>query len=150
MVNRMRSNFEKMPPTPFCDSLLMESCRIYQELERLYEDILGAISDTNVSSVEKTTAPLTGLLQDAFRIDSAIAKHLGPLAKLAESTHTLLQQREDTLRRLHLSNRTLVNKAENIQSLVRHEIVDMAKNRSALKGYKPVETERTNIIRSSF
>lgn len=149
-MNRLENHTENAAPTGNCDILLREACKTYREVERLYAVVLGSISDVSPTSVDKATASLTGLLRDAYNIDSAIAKKLGPAAELAESTQALLQQREDILRRLHRSNRTLVNKAENIQSLIRHEINGMAKNRSALKGYKPVEAERKSIIRSSF
>ncbi|HBG20961.1 MAG TPA: hypothetical protein DDY32_17275 [Desulfobulbaceae bacterium] len=136
--------------TRTCDALLMEACKTYREIEKLYAAVLGAISDVSPTSVDNVRASLTVLLRDAYTFDSAISEKLGMASELAESTKALLQQREDILRQLHRCNRTLVNKAENIQSLIRHEINGMSKNRSALKGYKPVEAKKKSIIRNSF
>lgn len=119
-------------------------------MAEIYSAIMSAISDVNLPAVENATTTLTGIMQDVHALDTAIAESIPQDSEIALSTQDLLQQRDVILRRLHLSNRNLANKAENIQSLIRYDIAGMANNRNALKGYRPMETEKKNIIRSSF
>lgn len=144
-------NFAKIEtPAAHCEALLREANRIYLEIGALYQNVMGALSVASLEQVEKTVNVLNGLQKDVHSIDSLIAKNLELNLHPAESTQVLLDMRDDILRQIHGTNRTLVHKAENIKSLVRHELINMTKNRNALKGYKPVETERRSIVRNSF
>ena len=150
MVNGMENHAVIASGPQGCEELLAASCNTYLQAERLYAELMDAISDAGQAPVATVAAMVSDLLQDARQLDSAIAEKLGPAAELTPSIRAFLQQREEILRRLHSSNKSLANKAENIQSLIRHEIAGMANNRNAIRGYKPAETERKSIISSSY
>lgn len=150
MENQTGNIVKNETPAARCDVLLRDANRIYQEIEKLYQEVMGTLSGTSLDKVEKTVHALNVLQNDVHTIDGLIAENLAAAPHLAESTKILLGKRDEILRRLHSTNRTLVHKAENIKSLVRHELITMTKNRNALKGYKPVETERRSIVRNSF
>ena len=133
-----------------CNALLTESCRIYREIELIYSKMMEDISDSTSSAIVEATEVLNSLLKEGKKIDDLIAENLDPTFPSVESTQVLLRKRDEILQHLHGMNRTLANRAENIQTLVRHEIGNMTKNRNALKSYKPIDKEKKGIIRNAF
>jgi flagellar hook-associated protein FlgK len=146
----MRDFAENATPAAQCDAMLREINRIYQEIETLYQSMMHDMVDAPVDSIKKATDIMNSLFQNAGVMDRLITESLSSMPHLPGSTKDLLDRRDDLLRLLHRTNRTLLNKAENIKALLRHEIVNMTKNQNALKGYKPVETERNSIVRNFF
>lgn len=145
------SNYaENATPSSHCDAMLQEINRMYHDLDTLYQSMMRDMADAPVDSIKKATEIMNSLFKNAGDMDRLITESLISMPHLADSTKDLLRKRDDLLRLLHQTNRTLVNKAANIKSLLRHEIANMAKNQNALKGYKPVEMERKSIVRNSF
>ncbi len=145
------ANFsEYTTSTEQCDALLIRVNQIYREIETLYQNIHHKLRGATVDTVQKTADLLDILEKEAQAVDTLVAERLRSTHRLAESTKAHLSERSEILQRLHRSNRQLVAKAENTQALLRHELAGMAKNRNALKGYKPVETERKSIVRDFF
>lgn len=145
------ANFsEYQTTTEQCDALLIRVNLLYREIETHYQDICHELRDISLDTVERTAESLDTLEKEARTVDSLLAECLRSTHRLAESTKAHLSERAEILQRLHRSNRQLVTKAENTQALLRHELASMANNRNALKGYKPVETERKSIVRDFF
>ena len=145
------ANFsENQTSTEQCDGLLLRVNQIYREIETLYQNIHHKLRGATLDTVQKAADLLDILEKEARTVDTLLAERLKSTHRLAESTKAHLSERAEILHRLHRSNRQLVAKAENTQALLRHELASMAKNRNALKGYKPVETERKSIVRDFF
>lgn len=133
-----------------CDALLMKSNRIYQEIDSIYQRMMVDFSGSALDELQRTTDTLKVLFKNAFTIDSMIADSMAKKPVLADFTITLIGQRDDLLASLYQTNRHLAQKAENVKSLLRHELSSMATNRTALNGYKKIDTERKNVIRQTF
>ncbi len=136
--------------TTDCNTSLIKAIRLYQEVEYLYQSIQSNLSSSSVLKVMQKMGTLNALLQDAQTIDSAIAESINNIKTMSEATVELLQTRNKILRRLYNSNREMVIKANNVKSLLRHEITSIGTGHTAMKGYKPARTERKNIVRASF
>jgi len=128
------------------EALLIKSNRIYREIEIIYQQLTGNL----VGNVELATDTLNTLFKNALTIDDLISERLGQNEAVTDSAKKLLRQREELLTSLHQNNRHLAQKAENIKSLLRHEITTLATNQNALRSYKPVDTERKGIVRHAF
>jgi hypothetical protein len=137
-------------PAVSCNALLIQSIRIYREVGELYRSMHNQLSDTSIFKARATVATIQTLLRDARDIDVLIAENLGPNGFFSEATEELLAKRKASLGSLQLANRDIAGRAENAKSLLRHEIAGMSTNRQAIKGYKPVEAERKNIVRNFF
>jgi len=137
-------------PAASCDALLVKATRIYLGIETLYQSMQTDLSATSVLQVMRTVGILNALLQDAQTVDNLIATTLKTESILTEATQTLLNKREDILKRLYQDNQQITNRAESVKSLLRHEISSLSTNRHALQGYKPAGTERKHIIRDSY
>jgi PPE-repeat protein len=141
---------ENETPVVSCDALLVQSIRIYREVGELYQSMHNQLSDTSIFQAQATVENIRTLLQDARDIDNLIAESLGPDAFFSEATEELLAKRRASLSSLQLANKNVTGRAENAKSFLRHEITGISTNRQAIKGYKPVATERKNIVRSFF
>lgn len=137
-------------PALSCNALLVRSIQIYREIGELYQSMHNQLSDTSIFKARTTVESINNLLQDARELDILIAGSFETIASFSEATKELLAQRAEQLSRLQLANSGLAGRAKNAQSLLRHEITGMSTNRYAIKGYKPVETERKNIVRSFY
>jgi flagellar hook-associated protein FlgK len=133
-----------------CNALLVKSTLIYQEIGELYQSMQNELSNTTVLKAHATVKTLNILLEDGRTIDNLIAEQLKGLASFAESTEDLLAKRDELLNKLYNDNINIVGRAENVKSLLRHEITTMSTNRNAMKGYKPVDTDRKSIVRNFF
>jgi hypothetical protein len=141
---------EKETPVISCNALLVQSIRIYREVGELYQSMHNQLSDTSIFKTQATVETIKTLLRDARDIDGLIAESLGPHAFYSQATEELLAKRRASLSSLQLANKDVAGRAENAKTFLRHEITDMSTNRQAMKGYKPVETERKTIVRSFF
>lgn len=133
-----------------CHALLRQSIEIYQEIETLYQSIEDELADTSVARAQVSMGTLNTLLLDAQNIDTLIGISTHGASHFSEVTEKLFAARADLLHRVHQANKRLTDRAENAKALLRHEITTMATSRTAMKGYKPVETERKNIVRNFF
>lgn len=141
---------ENEMPEVSCNGLLIQSIQIYQEIEELYQLVKNQLSKALMVKAQETLELLQTLLQDARNIDNRVAESLNLIVSFPHSTEDLLKTRGELLSRLSLANKNVAGRAENAKSLLRHEILSMSNNRNAIKGYKPVETERKNIIQNFF
>ncbi|GAB6192637.1 hypothetical protein [Desulfocastanea catecholica] len=133
-----------------CHLLLRQSIEMYQKIETLYQSIQEELANTSVARVQANMETLNTLLLDVQKIDTLIGERVHGAPSFPEATEKLFAARADVLHRVHQANKRLTDRAENAKALLRHEITTMAINRQAMKGYKPVETERTSIVRSFF
>lgn len=133
-----------------CNTLLIQSIRIYREIDELYQLVKNQLSKALMVKAQATLEILQTLLQDARNIDNRVAENLKLLDSLSHSTEELLITRGELLNSLSLANKNVAGRAENAKALLRHEILSMSNNRNAIKGYKPVEAERKNIIQNFF
>jgi hypothetical protein len=141
---------ENETPMTSCDTLLIQSIRIYQEMETLYHSMQNSFSNTSVPKAQATAVNINNLLQDAINTDSLIAECLNTNISLPESTRDLIGKREELLSRLYQVNKRVTAKADNVKALLRHEINGMSTNRHAMKGYKPIVDETQSIVRNFF
>ncbi len=133
-----------------CDALLEKSIRIYQEIGLLYQSMSNELSNTSISNAHTTIEKVEILLRDAGTLDSFIAEALNTVESPAGSTTDLLATRYRVIADISTANKQIACRAENSKSLLRHEIAATARNRNAIKCYKPVENGRTSIIRNYF
>lgn len=146
----MSDNLQCQPTDMSSDAMLLQSCELYQEIDRLYE-ILGArISKSSPLSLQQVNVQLNDLIERARVIDSNLTSHLSPSTERSEHTAALLKQREEILRTLVQRNKGVTQKAGNMKSHLRHEIGSMKTNRSAMKGYAAMGQTRKNMIDNSF
>lgn len=146
----MDTTNENLGHQPTSDSLLIEANSIYQEIDSLYQTSLGNMARLNHAAVERLTERLNQLMAEARAIDAGIAENLSLQPYPHETTRQLLDMRSDTISRLLAANKKFVAQAESVKALVRHEIGQMAKNHVALKGYRPTESTRKNIVQESY
>ena len=137
-------------PVISCNALLIQSIRIYREVGELYQSMHNQLSDTSIFKAQTTVESINSLLEDAHELDILIAGSFVTIASFSEVTQELLAKRAELLSQLHQANTGVAGRAKNAQSLLRHEITGMSTNRQAIKGYKPVETERRNMVQSFF
>lgn len=146
----MAQFLENASPAISCNALIIQSIRIYREVGEFYQSMHNQLSDTSILQAQVTVENINTLLRDARELDILIAGNLATMASFSEATKELLAKRAELLSQLHHANSGVAGRAKNAQSLLRHEITGMSTNRQAIKGYKPVETERKNIVRSFF
>ena len=135
---------------PSCDALLVQVIGIYLEIDALYQSMHNDLSAPSVLQVTQTLEILNALLQDAQTTDHQIAKSLNNHSGVSETNIALVGKRAEILKRLFQNNESIINRAENMKSLLRHEIASISTSHNAIKGYKPAGEERTHIIRNSF
>lgn len=141
---------EEIPMETSCDALLVKSVRIYQEVEVLYQSMPKDLSAPAVLKVMRMVGTMNALLQDAQALDKDISEVLKTDSILSESTETLLKKRDEILHRLYRDNQSITRKAENVKSLLHHEITSLSTGHQAIKGYRPVGAERQYIVRNTF
>lgn len=146
----MTSFSEHDMPAVSCNGLLTQSIRTYQEIDELYQVMKNELSNVLTGKAQATIERLQTLLEVARDIDKRVAESLKFIVPFPHSTKELLKRREELLNGLFLTNKNIAGSAENAKSLLRHEITSMSNNRNAIKGYKPVEAERKNIIQNFF
>lgn len=138
------------PPIAQSDALLVKSIDIYQDICTLYYNLQGDLSDQSTTKVHQTLETLNSRFQDAQDIDYQIAVCIDIGQDLPVSTTSLLRKREEMLQKLFQANRDTKNRVESVKSLLGHEIATMSTNRTAIKGYKPAEVEKRNMVRNAF
>ncbi len=133
-----------------CNALLVKSILMYQEIGECYQSMQHEISNTTLVKADAIVDTVDTMLRESKTNDILIAESLKKLAVFPDSTEDLLGKRATLLHNLSNANKCIVDRAENAKFLLRHEITNMSTNRNAMKGYKPVETDRKNIIRNFF
>jgi hypothetical protein len=131
-----------------CNGLLVKSIRVYQEIDELYQSMQNELSNTSAVKAHATVENLNTMLADGRSIDSLITERLKSLASFPQSTEDLLGKRDELLNSLYKANKSVVVRAENAKSLLRHEITTMSTNRNAMKGYKTAAPDRQSIVKS--
>lgn len=131
------------------NAALMESCRVYEDLQAAYQDL----ERNMVSSPQAASAineRIKALLQQSKEIERQLQKNLAGDFKNNVSTTQLLRKREELLENLIVKNKNIAKKAGNIASHIQHEMRVMHTNRHAMKGYRPVSSRSKSLINSSF
>lgn len=145
------TNFsENELPVVSCNALLTQSIRTYLEIDELYLVMKNELSHASMVKAQATLELLQTLLEDARNIDNLVTESLKLIVTTPDSTEELLERRRELLDRLNSTNKNVAGRAENAKSLLRHEIISISNNRNAIKGYKPIEAERKNIIQNFF
>jgi len=132
------------------DILLTKVNAVYQEIASIYGQMEKEVTAATPAGVEQRISLLHRLLADAQTLDEDISKCLINLPTFSESTGRLLLIRAEMLKKLHGANRSILNKAQNVKTMLHHEITSMHKNRNALQGYRPPDTGRGHIVRESY
>lgn len=133
-----------------CHALLSRSLRLYQEVETLYQSMPKDLSAPAVPKVMRLVGTMDALLQEAQTLDTYIAEDLKTQSTISKDTEALLEERDKTLERIYQNNQIIAKSAENVKSLLRHEISSLSTSHHAIKGYKPAGEERQYIVRESF
>lgn len=141
---------EKISMEPRVDTLLSKSLELYQEVEKLYQSIPTDMSPHAILKVMRMVGTMNALLQDARELDTQITEALDTGAILSESIEAQLRKRDEILQRLYQDNQSITKKAENVKSLLHHEISSLSTGHHAIKGYKQAGTDRQYIVRDSF
>lgn len=131
------------------DTMVQETCLIYQEIEKLYKSLDKGITTTSSVTIDQTTVRINDLLKATRLIDQRITK-LQADSKTPITNTTLLNTKKILVANLIEANSSICKKAKNIASHFKHEMSAMSTNRNAINGYKPVSSVNKNIIRSFF
>jgi SpoVK/Ycf46/Vps4 family AAA+-type ATPase len=118
-------------------------CRIEAVYLKMGEDspdlMQAAISElsTLFSNVEIVEKRIKSLMETAT-------------VKPEQKTDELLRRKKRLLDRIYRKNRSLHTRAENVKSLLQHELHKMNAGHSAMRSYKPFSTNNTGIIAGSI
>jgi len=137
-------------PAASLDALLVKSCRIYQEIDRIYEFLHKDLSKTSHIQISANIEEMQCLVQEAKTIDEMMVEYFDDSLELSDKTKELLRTRRELIALLQRKNRKVAQSAENIKSHLRHEISKFNRNRAALKGYKPAMNVKKCLINTSF
>lgn len=148
-MNMDHAHIDNDPATD-CDLFLAKVNLIYQEIGTIYCQLEKEVTGISPAIVEEKLTILNNLIETARKIDRDISTSLLALPVFRESTGKLLVTRNAMVQKLYRTNRNIVNRAENVKTLLRHEIVSMNKNRHALQGYRPPEMDRKSIVRETY
>ncbi len=146
----MAHRAEKFSVETSCDALLIKALRLYQEVETLYQSMPKDLAAPAVMKAMTTVETINALLRDGQIMDNHIAEILKTQPGRSASTKALLDERNEILERIHSNNQEIAKRAENVKSLLRHEITSLSTSHHAIKGYKPAGVERQYIVRDSF
>ncbi len=141
---------EIIPMETHVDTLLSKSLELYQEVETLYQSIPTDMSPHAILKVMRMVGTMNALLQEAREIDNQITESLDTGAILSEATEARLKKRDEILKRLYRDNQSITKRAENVKSLLHHEISSLSTGHHAIKGYKQAGADRQYIVRDSF
>ena len=133
-----------------CDLLLAKVNLIYQEIDTIYGQLNEDVTVASSVDVEEKLTLLNDKIAEAKTLNEDISKRLVLPSGFCESTGKLLLARDQMVKKLYRTNRNIVSRAENVQALLRHEIVSMNKNHHALQGYRPNATNYKSIVRDSY
>lgn len=132
-----------------CNAALLQSCRVYEELQAAYQDLeRDMVSSPQVASAINERIKV--MLLQSKELDTQLQKNLPVDINRDLSTVQLLQKREELIENLIVKNKIIVKKAGNIASHIHHEMSVMHTNRNAMRGYKPASNESKRLINSSF
>lgn len=135
-----------------CDGQLQQVISIYEEVHAAYQNIQCALTANQSirGQAERQMAAINILLDTARNLDKGIAQCLNNEAVTSTSTQSLLEKRSALVQSLTKMNHHIVKKADDIKSLLRHEIRNMSSGRTAIKGYKPVVEQGKSRVTGSF
>ncbi len=145
----MAQQMENARPATDCTTRLEEVISLYRDLDQLYAAMAVALSASSATECNQTIQDMQATQRKAREIDLQIAKDLENMHALPAAVSNLLDQRLLLLKRLDGHNRLIKNKANNVQSLLQHEIRAMSTGQNAMKGYGQTITKK-NIIKSSY
>lgn len=131
------------------DALLVKSCRIYKEIDRIYDFLHKDLTKKSQIQMNACIEELQCLMQEARNIDSLMQENFQQQNVQTDETKELLQTRRDLIALLQWKNRKVKQNAENVKSHLRHEISKFSKNRAALKGYKPAMNVKRCLINTT-
>lgn len=130
-----------------CNTLLQQSCNVYQELEGAYQNLHMSLT-SSPKTILSISQRINELQQRSQEIDNSI--ELSPQEKNDPIVKELLGKREQLLQKLIQTNRFITKNAGNIKSHLSHEMSSMNTNRQAINSYKPINSGKTGMINNSF
>lgn len=133
-----------------CRDLLIRVNLVYGEIDAIYDTLQQELPTLSAQNLLQKTAVLDTLIEEAQMVDGQLAEELRKGQELHPSLLELLAIRKSRIEKLFQNNRNLVDRAENSQALLRHELSTMRQNRNALQGYRPPGDSRAGLIRTSF
>lgn len=148
-VSKSRGNLMKNYQAQNIESLLAQSCSLYQELGSVYAELSKNISSSPLL-IQRFSQQIAELQEECKVIDKEIKNRLTQEDKQDASNRQLLTQREELLKRLIQHNKTLSKNAGNVKSHIMYEMNSMNTNRNAINGYKPAHSGNTGRINNSF
>lgn len=131
------------------DELLVKSCRIYQEIGRIYDYLHKNLTKTSHIQLSASQEELECLLLEARSVDTLLKDFMEPQASLSEKTRELLAARRELIAVLQIKNRKITQNTVSVRSHIRHELDKFGKNRVALKGYKPAMSVKKCLINTT-
>lgn len=131
------------------DTLLAKSCRIYQEINRIYDYLQKNMLKASTIQMSASHEELECLMREARTVDDLLKDLISPQTSLPETTKELLNARRELIAALHRKNRKIAQNATNVQSHIRYELNKFGKNRTALKGYKPAMSVKKCLINTT-
>lgn len=132
-----------------CNTLLLQSCKLYKDLFDAYTNIEKDIT-SSPSIILKMNTRLNNIQQQAATVDKDLQSRLTHDPALKTNLMQLLAKREEILHKVKEKNRRLIKRATNIKTHIKHDLLSMNTNRNAINGYKPIQQGNTGRINNSF
>ena len=131
------------------NALILGSVRQYEDILALFAAINSDSGDNNPATLESRGTEIMQMQEQAALTDQALVATMHGMdpARTAQfSAHSLLEKRQDLMRRILIHNRSLLSTINNIKSLLAHEIKEMQDGRVALNGYSQVPSQNGGIL----
>jgi hypothetical protein len=126
-------------------ALLQSSIIRYEEILALFVAINNASGNKNGEALNILGTEILQRQEQAKLADQLLMAALEDTAPPAEAL-PLLEKRVEVMRQILTHNQALVSTANNIKSLIAHEIKEMQGGRAALNGYRQATTSQNGGI----
>lgn len=130
--------------------LFQQSIDYYCRIEAVYLKLSSGPPDSMLNSPEISIRELSSLFSNVEKMDGQIKSLMeaapAPRTKKIES---LFELRQKVLKRIYNQNRFIHDRAQNIKSLLRHELDKMNTGHTAMRGYKSFSSENKGILTGS-
>jgi len=131
--------------------LVVQSLALYRELRDQLQGMLPQISAAEVDWMLVMDERIIRLRQAIEKADAALMA-LPPEPEIGESDLTrLVDERRQVMAEVLSLNQQVIGQAENVKSLLGHDLATMRAGRQALRGYAPLsEDSPGGIINRQF
>lgn len=131
--------------------LFQRSIDYYCRIDAVYLKIGNEPLDSMLNSTETSVQELSHLFSKVENIDRQI-KSLMENTSISQTkeTDSLIQLKKKVLERIYDRNRFLHGKAQNVKSLLQHELNTMNTGHNAMRGYRSLSSENKGILTESI